>query len=85
MSDSTYPNSSTFNQRLIDEHGRSNAATAGMPKSGDTDFYEGAIELEKAWNEGLKPDPMMMVSEWADQYRMLSPKSAAEPGRWRTH
>ena len=27
---------------------------------------------------------MLLVSEWADQFRVLSPKSADEPGRWRT-
>ena len=26
----------------------------------------------------------MTISEWSDAYRFLSPKSAAEPGRWRT-
>jgi phage terminase large subunit GpA-like protein len=52
------------------------------PKS--TEFYDGSIEIEKAWLEGLKPDPFLSVSEWADKYRILSPKSAAEPGKWRT-
>ena len=33
---------------------------------------------------GLKPDSYMSVADWADAYRMLSSKSAAEPGRWRT-
>lgn len=28
--------------------------------------------------------PDMTVSQWADGYRMLSPESSAEPGRWRT-
>lgn len=28
--------------------------------------------------------PDMTVSEWADTYRVLSPESSAEPGRWRT-
>jgi len=84
MSDSTYPSLATSNQRSIDEHGRSNAVASGMTKNGDTEFYDGVIDLEKAWNEGLKPDPMLLVSEWADQFRVLSPKSAAEPGRWRT-
>lgn len=28
--------------------------------------------------------PSLTVSEWADTYRMLSPESSAEPGRWRT-
>ncbi len=38
----------------------------------------------EAWFEGLKPDAFMTISQWSDQYRFLSPKSAAEPGRWRT-
>lgn len=46
--------------------------------------YEGADSIERAWCEGLTPDPLLNVSEWADQYRMLSGKSASEPGRWRT-
>jgi phage terminase large subunit GpA-like protein len=46
--------------------------------------YEGAAEVERAWREGLTPDPLLTVSEWADQHRMLSSKSSAEPGRWRT-
>jgi phage terminase large subunit GpA-like protein len=33
---------------------------------------------------GLEPDPLLTVSEWADQFRMLSSKTSAEPGRWRT-
>ena len=37
-----------------------------------------------SWQEGLTPDPSLTVSDWADQYRMLSSKSASEPGRWRT-
>lgn len=32
----------------------------------------------------LRPPPKLKVSEWADQFRRLSPESAAEPGRWRT-
>jgi phage terminase large subunit GpA-like protein len=46
--------------------------------------YEGVDSIERAWCEGLTPDPLLNVSEWADQYRMLSGKSASEPGRWRT-
>lgn len=33
---------------------------------------------------GLKPDPLLSVSEWADQSRMLSQTASSEPGRWRT-
>ncbi|WP_328515053.1 phage terminase large subunit family protein [Ralstonia pseudosolanacearum] len=46
--------------------------------------YEGAAELERAWREGLTPDPLLTVSEWSDRHRMLSSKASAEPGRWRT-
>lgn len=42
----------------------------------------------QAYNEGfdfgLRPDPVLLVSEWADQFRILPKKSSAEPGRWRT-
>lgn len=34
--------------------------------------------------DGLRPDPIMTVSEWADTHRVLAPEASAEPGRWRT-
>ena len=37
-----------------------------------------------AFDNGLRPDPLLTVSEWADQHRRLSGKGAAEPGQWRT-
>lgn len=40
--------------------------------------------IDSTWHQGMTPDPVFKVSEWADRYRMLSPKSASEPGRWRT-
>jgi phage terminase large subunit GpA-like protein len=46
--------------------------------------YEGAAEIERAWREGLTPDPLLTVSEWSDRHRVLSSKASAEPGRWRT-
>lgn len=36
------------------------------------------------WIEGLRPDPDITVSEWADEFRFLPKKASAEPGRWRT-
>jgi phage terminase large subunit GpA-like protein len=48
------------------------------------DSYDGCAEIERAWCDGLTPDPLLTVSDWADQYRVLSGKSASEPGRWRT-
>jgi len=38
----------------------------------------------KGFRDGLRPDPRLTVSEWADSYRMLSSEASAEPGRWRT-
>jgi phage terminase large subunit GpA-like protein len=35
-----------------------------------------------AFFRGIKPDPILKVSEWADQYRFL-PQESAEPGRFR--
>ena len=34
--------------------------------------------------KGMKPDPVLTVSEWADRYRMLTSKTAAIPGPWQT-
>ncbi len=38
----------------------------------------------RAYLEGLRPDPVLTVSEWANRNRFLSGKAAAEPGPWRT-
>ncbi len=37
-----------------------------------------------AWRAGLALDPIVQVSEWADDNRQLSRKVAAEAGEWRT-
>ena len=47
-------------------------------------YYEGWDAIERAWREGITPDPQLTVSEWADKHRVLSSKAASEPGRWRT-
>lgn len=43
-----------------------------------------AIQPAAGFLAGLKPEPVLTVSEWADLHRRLSSKSSAEPGRWRT-
>jgi phage terminase large subunit GpA-like protein len=48
------------------------------------DSHEGVDAIERAWGDGLKPDPLLTVSEWADRYRVLSQRASSEPGRWRT-
>ncbi|WP_434025827.1 phage terminase large subunit family protein [[Pseudomonas] boreopolis] len=50
----------------------------------DDFVYEGFDAIERAWREGLTPDPLLTVSEWADRHRVLSSKASSEPGRWRT-
>ncbi|MDR2902505.1 MAG: phage terminase large subunit family protein [Lactobacillales bacterium] len=47
-------------------------------------LYDGDDVVIENWVRGFTPDSYMPVSEWADQYRVLSSKSASEPGRWRT-
>lgn len=46
-------------------------------------MFDGAAEIEAAWRAGLKPEPLLTVSEWAEANRMLSSKGSAEPGPWR--
>jgi phage terminase large subunit GpA-like protein len=45
---------------------------------------DGLAAIERAWRDGLKPDPLLTVSAWADQHRVLSQRASSEPGRWRT-
>ncbi|MGE3703394.1 MAG: phage terminase large subunit family protein, partial [Hyphomicrobiaceae bacterium] len=54
------------------------------PSSADPFGFEGGDELWQSWRDGLTPDPLLTVSEWADQHRFLSPRASAEPGRYRT-
>lgn len=42
------------------------------------------VEITKGFLDGLRPEPRITVSEWADLYRYLSSSSSAEPGLWRT-
>ena len=42
-------------------------------------------QLAEEWfRSALEPEPILTVSEWSDQHRVLSRKAASEPGRWRT-
>ena len=54
------------------------------PTFAEVDGYDGADAIERAWHGGLKPDPLLTVSEWADRHRVLSQRASSEPGRWRT-
>ena len=38
----------------------------------------------ETFRQGIKPDPLLTVSAWADRHRMLSSVASGEPGLWRT-
>jgi phage terminase large subunit GpA-like protein len=44
------------------------------------EIYDGADAIERAWRDGLKPDPLLTVSEWADRYRVTGLGVAAIMG-----
>ncbi len=46
--------------------------------------FDGADMILRRWADGLAPDPDLMVWEWADLHRFLSPRGANEAGPWRT-
>jgi phage terminase large subunit GpA-like protein len=46
--------------------------------------FDGAGDILRAWRRGVRPDPDLTVSVWADQNRWLSSRASAEPGRYRT-
>lgn len=41
-------------------------------------------EVLKSFWAGLRPDPLLTVSQWADQRRVLSSKASSEHGPWKT-
>jgi phage terminase large subunit GpA-like protein len=55
-----------------------------LPPSLSVEDDAGVSWLLDAVQGGLRPDPRLNVSEWADTHRMLSGKGSAEPGRYRT-
>ena len=42
------------------------------------------VNFLKEVHKTLKPPLKIGVAEWADNYRILSSESSAEPGRWNT-
>ena len=46
--------------------------------------FDGAEDILRVWRSGMRPDPNLTVSEWADAHRWLSSRASAEPGRYRT-
>ena len=63
----------------------STASPISSPGLGDdVAEFDGATDLIRAWSRGIRPDPNLTVSEWADRHRWLSSRASAEPGRYRT-
>lgn len=58
--------------------------SAAHQSSDDVTELAAARVFNRAFWEGMKPDELLTVSEWADRYRFLPQKAAAEPGLWRT-
>lgn len=48
-----------------------------QPSKGTDVFLDG-------WCAGWKPTERLLISDWADRYRILPSKASAEPGQWRT-
>ena len=40
--------------------------------------------FDLGWIDGWTPDPVISISQWADQFRMLPARGASEHGPWRT-
>ena len=55
-------------------------ATAIRPPDTPETIY---TTVDSPFEAALLPDPDLDVSQWADEYRVLSRVSAGEPGRWR--
>jgi len=46
--------------------------------------FDGAEDILRYWRSGIRPDPDLTVSQWADAHRKLSSRASAEPGQYRT-
>ena len=44
----------------------------------------GALIFLEAFSSGIRPDPTLTISEWADAHRYLPRKASSEPGKYRT-
>lgn len=43
----------------------------------------GTEDIERAFWDELRPEPLMTVAEWAQERRRLAQSTSGEPGRWR--
>ena len=78
MSESSSTPLPTSGSRL-NEGGRDTDLTEGLDLG-----FDGAEDILRVWRRGLRPDPDLTVSQWADAHRKLSSRASAEPGQYRT-
>jgi phage terminase large subunit GpA-like protein len=53
------------------------------PEHLESVLFQTRTACRESFVRGLRPEPSLTVSEWADQFRVLG-KNSPEPGRWRT-
>ena len=84
MSESSSPPSQASGSRLNDDEDDDHGLT-DSDRTADLDLgFDGSEDILRAWRRGLRPDPDLTVSGWADAHRWLSSRASAEPGRYRT-
>ena len=55
-----------------------------LERENSTSIEYDAAFVQKIYLKSFTPEPHYDVSLWADKYRLLSGKSSAEPGEWKT-
>ncbi len=59
-------------------------STASWEGAAQTRYGDAAAAWRAGFADGIKPVTVLTVSEWADQYRILTGKEGNEPGQWKT-
>ncbi|WP_316219077.1 phage terminase large subunit family protein [Bradyrhizobium sp. SZCCHNR2026] len=61
-------------------------AIAVLAEYGADPAYETRLraQVRQIIAQSFSPPPDLTVSEWADEYRVLSPEASSEPGKWST-
>ena len=80
--DALQPSIPHLTRSALQQHGISRLPDIAGDKPGRQKFRR-PRDIELAWRRGIRPEPPIPVSDWADRNRILPPTSA-EPGRWRT-
>jgi len=50
----------------------------------DVTLADGGFVAAAAWKRGFTPPPILTLSQWADEHRVLPQEGAKEYGKWRT-